>query len=424
MKPPLDKDPRRWKELSPDGGGPEAEIGAAARLIRPASPPDATRLARISRRIAEDLAARPSPPAGRPAWIRTAALVGTFLLLGGVAMAVSGKLIQRMKKQSSAPVGWNIFSSSRRAGISSLTPAQLRTPARRQPAPEPAPSTPSSDGARISAPSPAAPGSAGLFQARIPRAKHELALVETPRTVTGSAASSRLPETRPRLASSRPAGSAPRMGLLEPPALVPAEILAGRAAGSVTPTVSPRVGQPSPQVRISEAEILARALGRLRRDHDPLWALGDLDEHDRQYPRGELRRETALARAEALLALDRNSEALDVLDALRLGPSELDRRALLARAELRAHEGRRAEAIADFDRVLQGPVDPNTAIDQASQASQASQIAERALYGRAVCRLRGGDLGGARVDLRAYLERFPRGPHAGDVEKTLGRLGS
>jgi tetratricopeptide (TPR) repeat protein len=189
----------------------------------------------------------------------------------------------------------------------------------------------------------------------------------------------------------------------------------------VAPSVSTRVGPPSPQLPISEAALLARALGRLRRDHDPLWALGDLDEHDRQYPRGELRRETALARAEALLALDRNSEALDVLDSLKLEPSELDRRALLARAELRAHEGRRAEAIADFDRVLQGVVDANTAIDPASHAWQ---IAERALYGRAVCRLRGGDLGGARVDLRAYLERFPRGPHGGDVEKTLGRLGS
>lgn len=419
MKQPVSKDPRRWKELSPDGGGPEAEIGVAARLIRP-GPPDATRLARVSRRIAEDLAARPSPPQGRPAWIRTAALVGTFLLLGSVAMAVSGKLIQRMKKQSSFPVGGSVFSSRRHPGTSP-TPAQVKPPAGQQPAPEPAPSAPSSDGARTSAPSQAAPGSTGLFQARIPRPKHEVALVETPRTVTPSAASSRLPETRPPLASSRPAGSAPRIGPLEPPALVPAEIPAGRAGGWVAPSVSTRVGQPSPQVRISEAEILARALGRLRRDHDPLWALGDLDEHDRQYPRGDLKRETALARAEALLALDRNSDALDVLDSLKLEPSELDRRALLARAELRAHEGRREEAIADFDGVLQGPVDPNTAVDYVSHASQ---VAERALYGRAVCRLRGGDLGGARVDLRAYLERFPRGPHAGDAEEALGRLGN
>ena len=155
--------------------------------------------------------------------------------------------------------------------------------------------------------------------------------------------------------------------------------------------------------------MVARALARLRRDHDPAGALAALDQRDRSYSGGNLRREAALARAEALLRLNRNSEALKILDGVTLQPSAADRRARLARAELRAEEGHRTEAIADFDRVLVN--------------GGADALAERALYGRAVCRLRGGDLGAARTDLRAYLLRFPEGQHRVEVQQSLDRLG-
>src|SRR5262249_44409940 len=97
--------------------------------------------------------------------------------------------------------------------------------------------------------------------------------------------------------------AAPRVSLVEPPPLAPPPLpirLPSPAAGAAdAPAERPRPLPPKP-VAIGEATLLARALGRLRRDHDPMWALQDLEEHRRRFPRGELRHEAALARAEAL----------------------------------------------------------------------------------------------------------------------------
>jgi TolA-binding protein len=51
-------------------------------------------------------------------------------------------------------------------------------------------------------------------------------------------------------------------------------------------------------------------------------------------------------------------------------------------------------------------------------------FAERALYGRAMCRAHAGRLGDARGDLRAYLDRFPRGDRRTEAERTLRALES
>lgn len=195
----------------------------------------------------------------------------------------------------------------------------------------------------------------------------------------------------------------------QPPPLLLPDTTPESVGFSVPPSLTLNRARPSAPAKVNEAALVARALGRLRRDHDPLWALNDLDEHDRRFPAGTLRREAALARAEALLALDRDGDALAVLDTVKLEPTDIDRRTFLARAELRAHDGRRVEAIADFNRVLVGGRDDD--------------LAARALYGRAVCRVRGGNLGGARVDFQSYVRRFPEGPHRADVEKMLHRLG-
>ena len=106
--------------------------------------------------------------------------------------------------------------------------------------------------------------------------------------------------------------------------------------------------------------------------------------------------------------MDRRADALAVLDGVGLGGAETERSAALARAELRAQEGRYAEAIADYDRVLAGA------------APDASS--ERALFGRGLCRLRGGDLGGARADLKTHLERFPASNRRAEIENLLGRI--
>jgi hypothetical protein len=154
---------------------------------------------------------------------------------------------------------------------------------------------------------------------------------------------------------------------------------------------------------------LGRALRRLRADRDPKGALAQIDERDRRFPGGALTREAALARAEALLVLERKASALAVLDALELGSSAVDRPAALARAELRAINGRSTDAIADFDAVLGSGVDDD--------------FAARALFGRAMARGRAGDTIGARDDLREYLRRFSDGRRRNQAERALRRFG-
>src|SRR6185436_16046057 len=152
--------------------------------------------------------------------------------------------------------------------------------------------------------------------------------------------------------------------------------------------------------------VVASALRALRIDRDPQRALEKLDDHRRLFPGGVLRREAMLARVEALLGLGRNDAALDVLDSLSLGGTGADRKATLARAELRAAGGRCAQALGDLDRLVDAP-------------GPDDDVAARALYGRARCRLRARELDAARADLRAYLGRFPRGDRRVEAEALL-----
>jgi tetratricopeptide (TPR) repeat protein len=159
-----------------------------------------------------------------------------------------------------------------------------------------------------------------------------------------------------------------------------------------------------------EARLLAESLRSLRKDHAFERALALVTEHDRRFPDGPLRRQAAMVRAEALLRLGRQSAALSVLESLPLEAGAADRGLSLARAELRAAHARCAEAIPDFDRVLAVELD--------------DAAAERALYGRALCRARAAQFGDARADLRAYLERFPRTDRRPEAERTLRALES
>jgi tetratricopeptide (TPR) repeat protein len=149
----------------------------------------------------------------------------------------------------------------------------------------------------------------------------------------------------------------------------------------------------------AEAKLLASALRALRQQHNAKQALAILDEYDVQFPAGTLASEARAARAEALLRTGRKTEALELLDRQKLSP-ELQ----VARGELRLAAGRVREALADFDAALAGTQD---------------EIEERALYGRAACRVRLGDPAGGRADLREYLRRFPEGRFAGAAKATL-----
>jgi hypothetical protein len=170
----------------------------------------------------------------------------------------------------------------------------------------------------------------------------------------------------------------------------------------------PRVAQdPS-----TEAQLLARALGRLRQAHDPAGAMELLDQYARAFPHGVLESEALSARLEAVIQLDDRKTALALLDHRDAFAGRLGAQLLLTRAELRAFAGRYADAVRDFDRLL------------ASQEAMGAADLERALYGRGVClgHLGRGDL--ARADLADYQRRFPSGKHAAEVARLLKGAGA
>jgi hypothetical protein len=155
-----------------------------------------------------------------------------------------------------------------------------------------------------------------------------------------------------------------------------------------------------------ESRLLARALDQVRTARDYAGALATLAEYDARFPAGVLKREAALARLDALTALGQSDAALELLDSMDTsGPRASE--VLVLRGELRSNAGRQREALADFARAL--------------ATRLARSLRERAIYGRASCRARLGDVAAARSDLEDYLAAFPDGAHAAEVRRRLGR---
>jgi tetratricopeptide (TPR) repeat protein len=170
-----------------------------------------------------------------------------------------------------------------------------------------------------------------------------------------------------------------------------------------SPSLDPSVAATS-QVRTDvvtqEAGILRQALSALRRDHDAKRALALLDDYDRHFGQGALALEATSARAQALLQLGDNVHALELLDRLPLRQEGHTGELRVIRGELRSLSGRCPDALLDFDAVLSAP-----------HGNAADKVA-RALFGRASCRARTGDLLGAEQDRQRYLKEFPQGPAA------------
>ena len=158
----------------------------------------------------------------------------------------------------------------------------------------------------------------------------------------------------------------------------------------------------------TEAQLLGRALSRLRQGHDARGALELLDQYVGAYPRGVLASEALSARLEAVLQLGDRQAALHLLDDRRAFAGRLGAGQLLTRAELRASVGRYADALGDFDRLL-GP----------DVAAATPSDLDRALYGRAVCLGHLGRDDRARADLEAYQRRYPAGKYATEVARLL-----
>jgi hypothetical protein len=198
-------------------------------------------------------------------------------------------------------------------------------------------------------------------------------------------------------APARPRSQRPAPEIIAPP----------EAAPPVEPAPVPGIAPP-PE---TEADLLARALSRLRQAGDPRGALALLDRYAATFPRGVLEPEATRARLEALLQIDDRAGALALLDGHLAFSGRLGAEAQLIRAELRASVGRDADARADFDALL-GPA--------FASARLPADMLERSLYGRAVCLGHLGQDEGARADLRLYLQRFPSGKHAAEAARLLG----
>ncbi|HET6280887.1 MAG TPA: hypothetical protein VFH73_07975 [Polyangia bacterium] len=180
--------------------------------------------------------------------------------------------------------------------------------------------------------------------------------------------------------------------------------------GSHAPSRSHVADDPAPLA--TEAQLLARALSRLRQAHDPAGALALLDQHARAFPHGVLESEALSARLEAVIEMDDRTSALRLLDGRSAFAGRLGRQQLLTRAELRTSAGRNEEGLADFERLLTAP-----------GVTAAPGELERALYGRAVCLGHLGQDERARADLIDYERRFPQGKYVAEVARLLKGTG-
>jgi hypothetical protein len=177
----------------------------------------------------------------------------------------------------------------------------------------------------------------------------------------------------------------------------------------VAPAILPAV---VPSAIAAEQALLGQAIKSLRDARDPRMALTLLTQHAERFPRGELASEATMVRIEALLALGRRDEALELLDRLPLASLPNRHEQLVVRGELRASHGRWPEARQDFDEAIRTR-------DLSTANARIRALQERALWGRASARSRLGDQDGARADLLLYLRHFPEGRFAGSASSLV-----
>jgi hypothetical protein len=165
---------------------------------------------------------------------------------------------------------------------------------------------------------------------------------------------------------------------------------------------STQPAKPAPGVGGTQdtAKFLSEAIRALRVEHSPGTALFLLDSHATQLGRSTFAHEALLLRVEAMLALHRGDEVLQLLDGAALADVAASRSLLITRGELRANANRCADGLGDFDLVL----------------AKSKQADRQALFGRAMCRKKLGDRAGAQADVERYRREFPADPRFRDLE--------
>jgi hypothetical protein len=361
-KPTL-PEPERWcdrPDRSASGTTAENRIGAAFRRVRQATEPSAVALDRLARRID-----RPSRST-----TTTAQLIWRVALATALVMAMGGAVGAALKKWRHATT------ASGQAPTSDSTVAPSRNAHARR-------------GQRVAT----AMGDSSVATTASTAESTTAPLVTTPP----------VPEIA-ELPSAKPAATANAYRSIHPsvhPSVHPSSGAAGlpreaRAAGETTGEAN------------SEARLLADAFRELRSGGDAGSALRSLDQYDGRFPNGALRNEARIARAEALMILDRRAEALPLIEGIEEHDGALTRNVRITRGELFAETGRCANAIRDFNAVL--------------AATEADTAGGRALYGRASCHLLARDIAAARRDLKRYLLLHPDGSLATAARHALDSL--
>ncbi len=397
MKKPRTFPPIRLGATSETG----ASAGAYADLSRllsttPSPPPlDGFAVSRVERRLRDSLAARAVH--GRARWVPAIA-VAMALVFGGGLFATGATVVAHrgwsLRRLVSA-LSWPVPRPTSEARLPAThRGAGVVRPVRSGPAASPAHdplNEPSDSPAR---PAPLEPARASTT-ARLgltppirpiaPMGPPTPTPTPTPTTTTIASAS-----VRPRR---------PRDGWSERQAVEPSSFGAPPAGGRYNGGIGVEIP------RSEEVRLFARAVALLRREDRASSAIALCDEYLRRFPNGALVDEVEAVRAEGELRSGDHGAALAGLGRLALRDDERGIALRLARAELSA-ETSCAAALGDFDRVL--------------AARSTATVGERALYGRSACRARTGDEAGAQADARAYLQRFPAGPHASLLRDRAG----
>lgn len=387
----------RWVERPPGGSAPEDRLVSLMRRAEHSRGLDPTVRSRVLQRLNTG-ASRRDRAAPMLRWGLAA-----FVLLssGGVIASVGlGRWWRPVPAALPAP--------------------QVRPPTKaprsaRRPVVEDSAPTPVVAAEEAIAPTAAATAATAAAEAPAPEVVREQTPPPAPATRVVASQSPRRPEGKARLARNS-VTAPPRLAAVSAPAIEPAaQPLAERPVTAAadrlpSPPVTPprpllqppptRPALPMPTALSAEAQLIKSALLRLRRDRDAAGALEQLDLYMVRFPRGTLQHEARIARADALLSLNRDPEALEALEGVNLGLQGRDQELRVIRGEMRSAR-RCAQAIDDFTQVL--------------AATPPAPLAERALYGRAACRVRQGDSEGAARDLTAYLRRFPAGRFAADA---------